>query len=470
MAAANTDCYYYYYSSCAKGSGCPFRHEPAALAQEVVCTYWQAGNCTRNNCIYRHMDVGMKKRNRTKCYWEEQPGGCRKPHCPFLHDRPKDPYPEEVAQMLEKPTQTIIVNRNKIDELSKMILPIRPGTALTEVRRDGDDGDLPRRIVVSGERKASAKSRLGPKIGARDRLADRGGGEWVEIYECSEGEEGGDGLHDLRSSAIKSLDLRNRLTSRRVRRVGSDDEGLEGEEEGDEEVEYEYEELETEKQNTKVKSVVKKVKKEKKLKREKKEKRKEKREKKKKVKKAAVSIGAKTLKSLKEDALNMKITGQDSDEEVSLADRIASKNDRDLRKVDSAKARVALDSGKPVRAEEYSPSPSPPPPSNRSRRKRNVTLQPKESEGAATCEKSTKKAKKRKSAEGTAAGSRKKSAKEAADVKEEDDDLERLLKEREELEQLLKEDEEATESKGEIASGANDTADVIKEMDDLLNE
>ena len=30
-----------------------------------------------------------RKRNVTKCYWETQPQGCAKPHCPFLHQYPK---------------------------------------------------------------------------------------------------------------------------------------------------------------------------------------------------------------------------------------------------------------------------------------------------------------------------------------------------------------------------------------------
>ena len=51
MPPANTDCYFYYYSSCAKGPSCPYRHEPAALAQEVVCTFWKQGKCTVSDLI-----------------------------------------------------------------------------------------------------------------------------------------------------------------------------------------------------------------------------------------------------------------------------------------------------------------------------------------------------------------------------------------------------------------------------------
>ena len=52
-AKSNDDCYFYYYSSCSKGNACPFRHEPAALAQETVCQYWKRGNCTKPHCMYR---------------------------------------------------------------------------------------------------------------------------------------------------------------------------------------------------------------------------------------------------------------------------------------------------------------------------------------------------------------------------------------------------------------------------------
>ena len=39
----------------------------------------------------RHMDLDGKKRNVIPCYWEKQPSGCTKPHCPFLHDQVEPP-------------------------------------------------------------------------------------------------------------------------------------------------------------------------------------------------------------------------------------------------------------------------------------------------------------------------------------------------------------------------------------------
>ncbi|POI19756.1 hypothetical protein CIB84_016498, partial [Bambusicola thoracicus] len=44
MAQQGDDCYFYFYSTCAK-----------------------------------------KKRSEIPCYWENQPGGCQKAHCAFLH-------------------------------------------------------------------------------------------------------------------------------------------------------------------------------------------------------------------------------------------------------------------------------------------------------------------------------------------------------------------------------------------------
>nr|XP_012229152.1 PREDICTED: zinc finger CCCH domain-containing protein 11A-like isoform X2 [Linepithema humile] len=84
----NLDCYFFYYSTCKKGDFCPYRHEPSALGCETICTYWQQGNCLNEHCNFRHMEL-KKNRKSIPCYWETQPGGCRKPHCPFMHTSPR---------------------------------------------------------------------------------------------------------------------------------------------------------------------------------------------------------------------------------------------------------------------------------------------------------------------------------------------------------------------------------------------
>ncbi|XP_011137187.1 zinc finger CCCH domain-containing protein 11A isoform X2 [Harpegnathos saltator] len=98
----NTDCYFFYYSTCKKGDFCPFRHEPSALGCETMCTFWQQGSCLNEHCNFRHMEL-KKNRKSIPCYWETQPGGCRKPHCSFLHknartiNNPINPVKTEVT-------------------------------------------------------------------------------------------------------------------------------------------------------------------------------------------------------------------------------------------------------------------------------------------------------------------------------------------------------------------------------------
>ncbi|XP_037506221.1 zinc finger CCCH domain-containing protein 11B isoform X2 [Rhipicephalus sanguineus] len=89
----NDDCYFYFYSTCTKGDDCPFRHCEAALGTETVCPAWKEGNCMKKSCKFRHME-SRKNRSQIPCYWENQPSGCRKPHCVFLHSRPRAAIPD----------------------------------------------------------------------------------------------------------------------------------------------------------------------------------------------------------------------------------------------------------------------------------------------------------------------------------------------------------------------------------------
>ncbi|VEN56080.1 unnamed protein product [Callosobruchus maculatus] len=84
----NNDCYFYYYSTCAKGDSCGFRHEPSALGSETICSFWKEGKCVNIHCNFRHMEL-RKNRKAIPCYWETQPVGCLKAHCPFMHQKPK---------------------------------------------------------------------------------------------------------------------------------------------------------------------------------------------------------------------------------------------------------------------------------------------------------------------------------------------------------------------------------------------
>ncbi|ESO86945.1 hypothetical protein LOTGIDRAFT_128024 [Lottia gigantea] len=57
MSLYGDDCYFYYYSTCNKGTVCPYRHVPEARGNETACTLWKAGQCTRPACRYRHMEI-----------------------------------------------------------------------------------------------------------------------------------------------------------------------------------------------------------------------------------------------------------------------------------------------------------------------------------------------------------------------------------------------------------------------------
>ncbi|KAK6321116.1 hypothetical protein J4Q44_G00080920 [Coregonus suidteri] len=88
MTNHRDDCYFFYYSNCAKGDRCPFRHCDAAKGSEVVCSLWQESRCFRQVCKFRHMEI-KKNRKEMACYWENQPAGCQKPHCAFHHEKPR---------------------------------------------------------------------------------------------------------------------------------------------------------------------------------------------------------------------------------------------------------------------------------------------------------------------------------------------------------------------------------------------
>ncbi|XP_078500801.1 zinc finger CCCH domain-containing protein 11A-like isoform X2 [Lissotriton helveticus] len=86
MSKQGQDCYFFFYSSCAKGDSCAFRHCEAAIGNESVCTLWQEGRCFRQVCKYRHMEID-KKRSEIPCYWENQLSGCQKANCAFYHTK-----------------------------------------------------------------------------------------------------------------------------------------------------------------------------------------------------------------------------------------------------------------------------------------------------------------------------------------------------------------------------------------------
>ena len=254
-----------------------------------------------------------KKRTTERCYWESQPTGCLKPHCPFLHEAAikVQPYdPEKVVAITHAASAAatgavqaavapkIIVNRNKLDEIMQT---------------------TPNRMVI-----LPAK----PRQALKDRLGQRVIKTEIEIHDCSDPEE-----ENLRQGAISTLDLRSRIRNTTTKRKFSE-----------EDEEESYSEPETKKV---LSSVVKKVKKEKKEKKKKKDKDREsssksrKRSKKSSPSSSRSEAAGLAVKSLREIAPTAKVprrqprslsvtsSGDDSGAEDTLAKRIAAQRQKD---------------------------------------------------------------------------------------------------------------------------------------------
>ncbi|XP_019476133.1 zinc finger CCCH domain-containing protein 11A-like [Meleagris gallopavo] len=166
MAQQGDDCYYYFYSVCLKGDSCPFRHCEAALGSERVCRLWVQGCCFRNDCKFRHMKID-KKRSEIPCYWENQPGGCQKAHCPFLHlkecggNAPTVPPSNEADPSglpLNSGLAESLENQTEVEEAPETVdIPASShGPAATKRKRSEETGkarELPRKKRVKGEHK-----------------------------------------------------------------------------------------------------------------------------------------------------------------------------------------------------------------------------------------------------------------------------------------------------------------------------
>ena len=240
------DCYFYYYARCTKGSLCNYRHEPLARGNEVTCSFWRAGKCRNLHCTFRHMDnlhnVKIQAHQQQQqqqqagasggvvvpvvpsstppqnCYWESQPGGCKKPNCPFLHTGcppqmiTKEEATASSSSIHSPPGSKIIVNKAKLEKLGgQIVLP--SGSHRLELGKDSK-GENTTRIVLS------AKARLGgvKKTVKRRSIKDRLGSPQTRDNEERDAspdlgdEDVNSEEEDLRRHAIQSLDLRNRLS------------------------------------------------------------------------------------------------------------------------------------------------------------------------------------------------------------------------------------------------------------------
>ncbi|XP_062971593.1 uncharacterized protein C12orf50 homolog isoform X1 [Cynocephalus volans] len=88
MAEVGNDCYFFFNSTCIKGSQCRFRHCEEALGSVTVCSLWRERKCLDPLCRFRHME--MQQNCSISCFWETQPLGCVKISCIFYHSKPRN--------------------------------------------------------------------------------------------------------------------------------------------------------------------------------------------------------------------------------------------------------------------------------------------------------------------------------------------------------------------------------------------
>lgn len=143
------DCFYFLYSTCTKGTTCPFRHQEGCKKNEVLCREWELTKmCSDLGCTGRHSLYHLdKKRSEIHCYWEIH-GGCKKDHCPFKHTSvksetkmaidegnkcqptPKDSTQIKISEAAKKTSNTPLPNisevtKRKVDAAQSNI----PGTS-----------------------------------------------------------------------------------------------------------------------------------------------------------------------------------------------------------------------------------------------------------------------------------------------------------------------------------------------------
>jgi len=247
------DCHFFLSSFCSKGDVCNFRHCPQAKLTDAVCYYWQNSNCTRYMCPYRHSEVASstglptvysapttttpvapkvgevtEKKVNKQCFWDKQPSGCTRRFCSYLHfssSQHKDDSKVNSHDAQEVRTSTgqlissgsIILNREKLHSL-KDIIQISPESL-------GSENSAPRRVVVPPaagllarrEITGGIKSRLGtagPGGQLKDRLGSKGDDLSILSDESREMSPDLEIIEELRSNALRSIDLRNRIENK----------------------------------------------------------------------------------------------------------------------------------------------------------------------------------------------------------------------------------------------------------------
>ncbi|XP_032972817.1 uncharacterized protein C12orf50 homolog isoform X1 [Rhinolophus ferrumequinum] len=117
MAEVGNDCYFFFNSTCMKGSQCRFRHCQEALGNDTVCSLWREGKCLDPLCRFRHME--MQQNCSISCFWETQPLGCVKISCIFYHSKPRNinglflPPSSNITQQKETQEETPLLTQSQ---------------------------------------------------------------------------------------------------------------------------------------------------------------------------------------------------------------------------------------------------------------------------------------------------------------------------------------------------------------------
>ena len=129
-----------------KGSACPYRHsEPARSSNETCSTWLSTGTCQDKQCAGRHsffhtqvkiwgpINLYLKKhRANVLCYWEKN-GGCKKPHCPFLHELPRSNCTIKIRYLFYAIVDEVIAKQTESSEKSPASNSPIPSSAVLPV-------------------------------------------------------------------------------------------------------------------------------------------------------------------------------------------------------------------------------------------------------------------------------------------------------------------------------------------------
>lgn len=125
MQRFNEDCFYFLTSTCAKGGACPYRHNPLAARNQMICAAWMQGTCTDVGCSFRHSNAPIARSQipaTATCFFETTPKGCLKHDCPFIHVRPRL---HMRSPMVPRPTTTNLVNKDTNKPMAT-VAPTKP--------------------------------------------------------------------------------------------------------------------------------------------------------------------------------------------------------------------------------------------------------------------------------------------------------------------------------------------------------